>query len=257
VHSHFYSFLECICKLYSYFLKCGEAGGRGKLYNGHPKCKYIIIQNWRWLILALILSVVLSIIFMFFLRCFAGCFVWVSLFLVVGTLLGLAIVFLYNGGAISRDSFIGNLGISIPKLPTSQYYNIFGYITFGVAAIILLIILCCCGRIRLAVALCGIAGKFIAETCQIIVVPIIMGFFVFALWVAGIFSMVCLIGTATFVVNGNDVFTSIQSYTSSSLGYFYYTVFGTLWMNALLLAITVFVIAAACSIWYFSKGAGS
>lgn len=193
---------------------------------------------------------------MFFLRCFAGCFVWVSLFLIVTTLLGLAIVFLYNGGDISRDSFVGNLGISIPNLPTSKYYNIFGYITFGVAAIILLIVLCCCGRIRLAVALCGVAGQFIAQTCQIIFVPIIMGFFVFALWVAAIISMVCLIATATFVVNGTDVFTSIQSYTSSSLGYFYYTVFGTLWLNALLLAITIFVIAAACTVWYFSKAPG-
>jgi len=192
---------------------------------------------------------------MFFLRCFAGCFVWVSFILIIGTLLGLAIVFLFNGGAIriSRDSFIGNMGISIPKLPTSKYYNIFGYITFGFAAFILLLVLCCCGRIRLAVALCGIAGKFIAQTCQIIFVPIIMGFFVLALWVAAIISMVCLIGTTTFVVNGNDVFTSIQSYTSSSLGYFYYTVFGTLWLNALLLAITVFVIAATCAVWYFHK----
>jgi len=72
--------------------------------------------------------------------------------------------------------------------------------------------------------------------------------------VAAIISMVCLIGTSTFVVNGNDIFTSIQSYTSASLGYFYYTVFGTLWLNSLLMAITIFVIAAACSVWYFSKG---
>jgi len=99
---------------------------------------------------------------MFFLRCFAGCFVWVSLIIIIGTLLGLAIVFLYNGGAISQDSFIGNLGISIPNLPSSQYYNIFGYIVFGFAALIWLLTICCCGRIRLAVALCGVAGQFIA-----------------------------------------------------------------------------------------------
>ena len=99
---------------------------------------------------------------MFFLRCLAGCFVWLSLLLVILSLLGLAIVFLYNGGAISRSSFVGNLGISIPNLPSSEYYNIFGYIVFGVAALILLIVLCCCSRIRLAVALCGVAGQFIA-----------------------------------------------------------------------------------------------
>jgi len=83
-----------------------------------------------------------------------------------------------------------------------------------------------------------------------------MGFFVFALWVFGLFAMVCLIGTAIFVVNGPDIFTSIQSYTSSSLGYFYYMVFGTLWLNSFLMAITIFVIAAACTVWYFSKSPG-
>ncbi len=157
----------------------------------------------------MVLCVVISLIFMFFLRCFAGCFVWVSIFLIFFMLIALAIVFLYNGGAISRDSFVGNLGIDIPNLPTFSYYNIFGYITFGLAAIVLLIIICCCGRIRLAVALCGVAGQFIAETCRIIFVPIIMGFSVFALWVFALFAMVCLIGTANFVVTGTDIFTSI------------------------------------------------
>ena len=193
---------------------------------------------------------------MFFLRCFAGCFVWLSLLLIILIFVALGIVFLYNGGAISNSSFVGNLGISIPNLPSFQYYNIFGYIVFGLAGFILLLTLCCCGRIRLAVALCGVAGQFIASTCQIILVPIIMGFSVFALWVFALIAMVCLIGTATFVASSGSVFTSLSSYTSSSLGYFYYMVFGTLWVNALLLAITIFVVAAACAVWYFSKSPG-
>jgi solute carrier family 44 protein 1 (choline transporter-like protein)/choline transporter-like protein 2/4/5 len=148
------------------------------------------------------------------------------------------------------------MGVSIPNLPSFSYYNIFGYIVFGIALLIFIIIICCCGRIRLAVALCGVAGQFIASTCQIVLVPLIMGFLVFALWVAAIIAMVCLIGTATFVVNGNSIFTSIQSYTTMSLGFFYYFVFGTLWVNALLLAITIFVVAAACAVWYFSRAPG-
>ena len=83
-----------------------------------------------------------------------------------------------------------------------------------------------------------------------------MGFLVFVLWVFALFAMVTLIGTAEFVVDGTDVFTSIKDYTSSSLGYFYYFVFGTLWTNALLQAITIFVIASACAVWYFNKAPG-
>ena len=83
-----------------------------------------------------------------------------------------------------------------------------------------------------------------------------MGFLVFALWVTAAISMVFLIGTSNFVVNRDDVFTSMQSHNSNSLGYFYYTVFATLWVNSLLLAITVFVIAATCAVWYYSKAPG-
>lgn len=83
-----------------------------------------------------------------------------------------------------------------------------------------------------------------------------MGFLVFALWVTAAISMVFLIGTSNFVVNRDDVFTSMQNHNSNSLGYFYYTVFATLWVNSLLLAITVFVIAATCAVWYYSKAPG-
>ena len=75
-------------------------------------------------------------------------------------------------------------------------------------------------------------------------------------WVFALFAMVTLIGTANFVVDGDDVFTSIEDYTSASLGYFYYFLFGSLSTNALLLAITTFVVAAACAVWYFSKAPG-
>ena len=80
-----------------------------------------------------------------------------------------------------------------------------------------------------------------------------MGLIIFGLWVASILAMIGLIGGATFVVSGNSVFTSIDSYTNNYLAMFYYFVFGTLWVNAMLQAITIFVIASACAIWYFNQ----
>lgn len=201
--------------------------------------------------LALVLAVIISVIFLFLLRCFAPCFVWVALILIICLLVALGIVFLYNGGVIGKNSLIGNAGINLPDLPSFSYYSIFGYICFGFAALILLITFCCCGRIRLAVALCIVAGQFVSSTCQILMVPLIMGALVFGLWIFSLFSMVYLIGTANFIVTGTDVFTSLESYTTPGLGFFYYTIFGTLWTNALLTAIAIFVIAYTCAVWYY------
>jgi hypothetical protein len=55
---------------------------------------------------------------MFMLRCLAGCFVWLSLIGLLLVMVALGIVFLYNGGAISKNNeYIGNLGITVPDLP--------------------------------------------------------------------------------------------------------------------------------------------
>jgi hypothetical protein len=133
---------------------------------------------------------------MFCLRCFAGCIVWLSILVIFLGTIALGILFLYNGGAISRDHYVGNLGIQIPTLPPNKYYNIFGYISFAIAALFLIIILCCCSRIRLAIAICGVAGKFVASTCQIFFVPLIIGILLIMLWVGAVFAMIGLIGGA-------------------------------------------------------------
>ena len=190
---------------------------------------------------------------MFCLRCFAGCIVWISIIAIFLGFIALGILFLYNGGVIKREPYIGNLGIEIPNLPPNEYYNIFGYVSFGLAALFLLIICCCCSRIRLGIAVCGVAGKFIAGTCQVFFVPLIFGAILIVLWVGALFAMVGLIGGADFIVNGDDVFTAIGNYTNDYLVMFYYYVFGTLWVNAFIQAVAVFIIAAACGFWYYNQ----
>ena len=193
---------------------------------------------------------------MCFLRYFAFCFVWVALFLLLGVFFAAGFVFFVNAGIFSQPTFIGNFGINVPNLPSFKYYAVFGGICFALSLIIFCTIICCFGRIRLAVAISGIAGQFIAETCTVMLVPIIMAAAVFVFWIFAIYGMITIISTATFVVKGTDIFTGIQDFQSRSLGMFYYFVFGTLWCNAMLIAIAVFVIAAACAIWYFGKSPG-
>lgn len=84
-------------------------------------------------------------------------------------------------------------------------------------------------------------------------VPIIMALATVALWVICCLCMIWLVSAAPFVYNG-DIFTSIIDFRDLSLVRFYYFVFGTLWCNALLQAITTFVVASACCMWYYSHG---
>lgn len=78
----------------------------------------------------------------------------------------------------------------------------------------------------------------------------------FALWVACICAMAFLISAATFNVIPGDIFTGITDYTQGQLIMFYYYVFATLWTNAFVNAVSIFVIASACCMWYYSHGPG-
>ena len=158
----------------------------------------------------------------------------------------------------AASSYIGYLGL--PTATENANYDIYAYISWGIAGLLLIILLCCCSRIRLAVAVCKCAGQFVASVCGIVLVPIWQTILVVVLWVAAIIAIIWLAASATYVPTQSsgsyDVFTSVANYGDEKLIYLYYFVFGTLWTNALFQAIGIFVIASACTMWYYSHGPG-
>jgi hypothetical protein len=112
-----------------------------------------------------------------------------------------------------------------------------------------------CNRIRLAVALCSCAGKYIVDVMLSILIPIVMSILAAGLWVVCIICMLYLVGAAKFIADG-DVFTSFATFKDLALARFYYFVFGTLWCNALLGAIGTFLIASSACMWYYANGPG-
>ena len=121
-----------------------------------------------------------------------------------------------------------------------------------------ILILCCCNRIRLAVAVCKSAGAFVSSVCSVIFVPIFNTALGLSLWAFGLVTMVYLVSSATFYVAAStDYFTSIQSFQDPELIRFYVFVFLILWVNAFIGAMTIFVVASACCMWYYSHAPGN
>lgn len=193
---------------------------------------------------------------MFCLRCLAGCIVWCS---VIGIILIFAaggVVFLYNAGVIQGfGNYAGYLSIPSSVSASQSTYKIYGYISFGLAGLALILTLCCCSRLRLAVAVCKAAGQFIVGVCTSMLVPIFQTLFTLALWGGCLVVMVFLVSTAQFtVLNSSDYFTSVKTYSDPGLINLYIFIFSTLWSNALIGAIGIFVIASACCMWYYAQG---
>lgn len=168
---------------------------------------------------------------------------------------GLGIIFLYNSGVAVFKNNLGFLGL--PTLSGSQYYSVYGYICFGVSGFLLLMLICCCKRIKLAVAVCKVAGQFVIRVCQATLVPIFLAIILIGMWAVCLVCMVYLLSATTFTAYAGDVFTSVKSYSEPSLLRLYFFIFGTLWSNAIIQALEMFIIASACCMWYYNHGAGS
>lgn len=151
---------------------------------------------------------------MFLLRCLVGCIVWLSIIGSILVFVGLGVIFLYNGGKIS-SSAVGFLGL--PTLSGSDYYNTYGYICFGVAGFLLIMLICCCNRLRLAVAVCKVAGQFVIRVCQVTLVPIVLAAILIGMWAVCLLCMIYLLSATTFTTSmtgsSYDVFTSVESYS--------------------------------------------
>ena len=201
------------------------------------------------------IAVVISFVFMYTLKCLAGLIVWLS---AIGIIVAFALggfIFLYNAGVITTpDAASGYLSIPTVNGGSETTYKILGYTLFGFSGFFLLLLLCCCSRIRLAVAVCKTAGRFVAHTCGIVLVPIIQTAINLAMWAVCLVAMLYLVSAAPFSWNTGDVFTSISDLKDQALIEFYIFLFGTLWCNAFIQAAGVFVVASACCIWYYSHG---
>lgn len=118
-------------------------------------------------------------------------------------------------------------------------------------------LICCCSRIKLAVAVCKVAGQFVVRVCQAALVPIFLATILIGMWAVCLVCMIYLLSSTNFTIFSGDVFTSVESYSESSLLRLYFFIFGTLWSNALIQALGIFIIASACCMWYYNHGANS
>ncbi len=89
--------------------------------------------------------------------------------------------------------------MGLPTASENANYDIYAYITWGVAGLFLIVLLCCCSRIRLAVAVCKSAGKFVASVCTVVLVPIWQTILVITLWAPAIVAIVYLASAASYV----------------------------------------------------------
>lgn len=122
----------------------------------------------------------------------------------------------------------------------------------GVTGVYAVIVICCIPQIRLATALVKTASRFIMKTPQIFLVPVAASIFSVIWFVYWLVTYIYIYSVGTLEQNAATPFASIK-WEPTTRYVIFYDVFGLFWVNAFIIGGTQFIIAFACTNWYFTS----
>jgi len=168
--------------------------------------------------------------------------VWISIIAGVGGLIGLG--FYLNDNAAKRIDDGSN---------TKTWIKIGSYVAWTFGGLFALIVLCLFNNIRIATAVMKTSAVFIGQNLRTILVPIIA--FIFTAGFLGFWVI-----DAAYLSSSGEII-SVTGGTQyrklvwdDTLRYFMiYVLFALLWVGAMIISCTQYVIIVAACVWYFTS----
>lgn len=201
-----------------------------------------IAKCWTAMFYMLGIAVGVSIVYLIFLRYCVGFIVWTSIFASFAILA----VFGYYIKKVADDKFGSD-----DKKKTRKAMIIASYVVYGMIGVLFIIFLFLYRRIRLAIAVMKSGAIFLKDVPSIIFVPIVMFLLSFCFYIYWILALIYIYSTGD-LKDGNTVVAHV-SWSDSTRHSLYFEVAGILWINAMKIALTQFIIACTVSIWYFTR----
>ena len=201
-----------------------------------------IMNSWPIYIIALFSTFIVTLIYLFLVRYFAGPIIWLSIIAGIAGIIG-AGVYLNNYAKTAYDD-----GSS--KRTWMTYGS---YACWGLAGLFSLFILCLFNSIRIAAAVMKTSAVFIAHNMRTILVPFLAFLFTAAFLAFWVIDAAYLSSSGKVVAStGGTQYR--QLVWDDALRYMMiYQLFGLLWVAAMIISCTQFVIIVCACVWYFTS----
>lgn len=198
-----------------------------------------------WLFLAMAgTGVVLVTLYMLLLRCFAKPILYISLCLILATLVGGGFYCFFSYSYYSESDKTRNIMKGM------------GILLWCLSGVYFVILLCCCNRIRLGAAIMEATSDFVKDTFSIFTVPFIF-FFIIGGWIVfWIISAVWLFSVGEATHREGSPIAEMHWNTTTRYVWIYH-IFGLFWISAFIIGCAQFIIAAVTCIWFFAQGGSS
>ena len=211
---------------------------------------YDIYNSWKVLAVCSATAIVLGYIYLLLIRCLGALIIWFSIILLQICLIGGGVYCYMQAGTYEEES------------DYRDWLKYAAYGIWGVAALYLICICCCWNAIRIGTSVYQATAQYVSQNLRIFLLPLFA--YIFAgIWLAG------WLVSSIFVFSigepqpreGYEFLTEIK-WEDNTRYIFTYQVFMLFWVNAWIMGICQFIIAASTCIWYFSintdaKGQGT
>ena len=201
-----------------------------------------ILRCWTAMIYMLGISVAVCIVYLFFLRYCVGVVVWTSIVLSL-VLMGL---FGYYIAKVADEKYG-----SEQKKKTHKALIIASYCVYGAIGLFIIIFHFLYRRIKLAIAVMKSGVIFLKDNPSIVFVPIVMFVLSCIFYIYWTLALIYIYSSGE-LKDSNSVVAHI-SWSDSTRHSLYFEIVGILWINAMKIALSQFIIACTVSIWYFTR----
>ena len=198
-----------------------------------------IYYAWKLILICTVTAILLGYIYLILIKFLAGWIVWLSIILIQVCLL-VGGYYMYNS---SED---------YPE--ESDYRDWVKYVAYGLwglSALYFCCICCCWNAIRIGIAVYQTTADYVTDNLRIYLLPFV------AYIVAGIWLCIWVVSTLYVYSVGEPESREDYPYITNIVWeddtrhVIYYQIFMLFWMNAFIMGVAQFVIAASACIWYF------
>lgn len=198
---------------------------------------------WWVLLVVGFISTTIAFAYLFLLKWFARPIIFISFAAILILLIGGGFYVYYSSARYemgdNTEKVMKGLGIMI-------------WILAGIYACLLA---CCYRRIQLAISIVDAASDFVGTTPRVFAIPFVFFFFSASFIIWWVISAIWVFSVGEVEYSGS-IIANIKWNTTTRYVWIYH-LFGLFWISAFIIGCSQFLVAAVCSLWYFSYGAKS
>ena len=221
-------------------------------FNSFEQWAFDLREGWAVLVVSLFTAIFLSFMFLLLVRCCALPLIWITILLLVGSLLTIGIFFILEARGVTVSDFISN---NLSSLTFDALLTLGVYLIVS-AFLLLLLAICLRSRIELGANAVKLGSLFIFENCCVTMLPIFQAALVVLTLIALVAGGLSLYSWGHLSFPNNAAIPEV-SLSPGQVAMMVFYIWAGIWLVFFFFGANTFMLSSSVCIWYFNSVSGS